>query len=168
MNKTKYFLLSLLAVLSLAACSTDGDLITAGGVPAVELSSSGADALLDGQFKADDQRRTCADTGECDGEHAAVLGHGGFLFADRGPHRCRDHVSAIYGRKPQCPCRAAGPARRRGLDAVHTDEVGAGRQSGTCIQQCLPATGYAVPYRHEPGLHPRFRPHRHRQDPLFA
>lgn len=41
MNKTKYFFLSLLAVLSLAACSTDGDLITAGGVPAVELSSSG-------------------------------------------------------------------------------------------------------------------------------
>ena len=30
MNKTKYFLLSLLAVLSLAACNTDGDLITAG------------------------------------------------------------------------------------------------------------------------------------------
>ena len=46
MNKTKYFLLSLLAVLSLAACSTDGDLITAGGVPAVELSSSG-DVVLD-------------------------------------------------------------------------------------------------------------------------
>ena len=46
MNKTKYFLLSLLAVLSLAACNTDGDLITAGGVPAVELSSSG-DVVLD-------------------------------------------------------------------------------------------------------------------------
>ena len=46
MIKTKYFLLSLLAVLSLAACSTDGDLITAGGVPAVELSSSG-DVVLD-------------------------------------------------------------------------------------------------------------------------
>lgn len=52
MNKTKYFLLSLLAVLSSASCSTDADLISSSGAQAVELDGSG-DVVLDKNHKPD-------------------------------------------------------------------------------------------------------------------